>query len=448
MSHTNIKMRSYVVHPDFKPGPPVGPRTLTAGPWKVADLCKAYGIPKNLPGGGKIGILEFGGNWSQSDLDKFSQINGIPKITVKDVSVDGSTNNGTDEPDAAVEVLLDIQVAAGVYYNATGKMPEITVYWMGNSIDGFADVVTKAAQDGCSVLSISWGTSESGVPSQYANALESVVQQAAKLGMVVTAASGDNSAGDNAPGGAMTPDFPSCCPSIIGCGGTNKTSIAEVVWGNGQANGSGTGGGYSKLFQRPAYQKPTPNDRLGRMVPDIAAVADPQTGYRIVVNGQEIVVGGTSAVAPFYAGFFAACGAKIGPVLALLWGHPEAFSDVRQGSNGYPAQVGPDPCTGLGVLIGGVLSGLLNNSNPVPPVPVPTTTQPIPVPPPTDGFTGVVTEVYVSGKLMQHTAKQINQAGSINTRLTQDQINELLDILRNALLFFFGGSQSATNRPK
>jgi kumamolisin len=95
------------------------------------------------------------------------------------------------------------------------------------------------------------------------------------------------------------------------------------------------------------------------MVPDVAADADPNTGYLVVVNGQETQIGGTSAVAPLYAGLFAAVGRKLGLVTPKLWQNPQAFTDITKGSNGaFRAGAGPDPCTGLGVPDGAALAAL------------------------------------------------------------------------------------------
>jgi hypothetical protein len=97
------------------------------------------------------------------------------------------------------------------------------------------------------------------------------------------------------------------------------------------------------------------------MVPDVAANADPNTGYLIVLNGQVEPVGGTSAVAPLYAGLFAAFGTNLGNVLPTLWQNEADFNDITVGDNGmYHAQVGPDPCTGLGSPIGTALARLLS----------------------------------------------------------------------------------------
>ena len=81
----------------------------------MSQLGKAYNFPTGLKGGGVIGILELGGGWSQNDLDMFSARNNLPVIQVIDVNVDSTTNDYGTDPNADVEVALDIQVAAATY---------------------------------------------------------------------------------------------------------------------------------------------------------------------------------------------------------------------------------------------------------------------------------------------------------------------------------------------
>lgn len=334
-------------------GKPKSSPAVAAAPWMVSDLCAAYKIPRTFSGNGVIGILELGGGWVQSDLDQFSALNGLPPIQVTNVSVDGTENAPSSPPDlnsADVEVALDIEVAAATYYYATGKMPVIKVFYASNSFESFEAVINAAVDARCDVLSISWGASEY-YWQQYApgaaQSLEVVAQGAAEKGLIILAASGDSSSSDGDPGTNV--DVPAACPHIIGCGGTTKTAASEVVWGTGVATDYGTGGGFSVIFPRQSFQLGAPRG-AGRMVPDISANADPETGYLMVYGGQEVQVGGTSAVAPFYAGFFAASGRKLGFITPMLWKHPAAFTDITQGSIGaYSASVGPDACTGLGV---------------------------------------------------------------------------------------------------
>jgi kumamolisin len=346
-------------------------RARAVSNWRVADLCAAYNIPKGTcPGGGMIGILELGGGWTQADLDTFSAKNGLPKIVVSDVSVLGGTNSPGGEADA--EVLLDIEVAAAVYYYATNTMPTIKMFWAPNKFESFEAVVKAAADAGCDVLSISWGADEKrwqdNAPGA-AQSLEAAVAQAAQAGLAVFAASGDNASGDQDPGANV--DMPSACPHIIGCGGTTKfPGSEEKVWGDGNPDGEGTGGGFSNIFPMPQWQSangapagPPLNPGGNRMVPDVAANADPQTGYLVVISGQEQAIGGTSAVAPFYSGLFAAFGRKLGFVGQSLWQNPSAFTDIVTGSNGgFHAAPGPDPCTGLGVPIGTALASVFSTT--------------------------------------------------------------------------------------
>jgi hypothetical protein len=88
------------------------------------------------------------------------------------------------------------------------------------------------------------------------------------------------------------------------------------------------------------------------MVPDVAADADPDTGYEIILYGKPLVVGGTSAVAPLYAGLFASFGSKLGFVTPTLYLNSACFTDVTVGNNGaFRGRSGADPCTGLGTPI-------------------------------------------------------------------------------------------------
>lgn len=378
------------IHPYFKKAPPTHgaqARAAGAGPWRVPDLCAAYSWPVNLVGGGVIAIVELGGGWTHADMQAYFTSNGLPMPSIVDVSVDG-TQNTPGVSDADGEVALDIQVAAAAYSVATGGKPAaIRVYWAND----IAPAVRRAAADGCTVCSISWGADEANWGAAAAKDMEQAAIDAATAGMVVFAASGDNDSSDGGPTPANV-DIPAACPHVIGCGGTIKTRSTEGVWNDapGSASGDGTGGGYSTLFPMPQWQKSggAPSGP-GRLVPDVAAVADPSTGYEIYYGGSPQVVGGTSAVAPLYSGLFAAFGLKLGFIGDDLWAHESCFVDITVGDNGlYHAGVGPDPCTGLGAPIGGRLAQLFVTApSPTPsPTPTPTPTPsptPTPTPPPT-----------------------------------------------------------------
>jgi kumamolisin len=329
------------------------------GSWNLPTLLNAYAWPANQPGGVTIAIIELGGGWVQSDMQAFFNRPGsMPTIT--DVSVDG-TQNSQQNPrnDADIEVALDIQVAGWGYFEATGKAASIRVYWA----QDIASAITAAAQDGCAICSISWGADEAMWGPQAGAQLEAAATAATAAGMTIFAAAGDNDSSDGGPTPANV-DLPAGCPHVIGCGGTTKISGSETVWNNnpGVTNGEGTGGGFSTLFPAQSFQLGAPKAPagLGRMVPDVTGCADPNTGYQIQVYGQIQVIGGTSAVAPLYAGLFASFGKKLGFVTPQLFQNPAAFIDITRGSNGtYSAFKGPDACSGLGAPHGVSLAALL-----------------------------------------------------------------------------------------
>jgi kumamolisin len=94
----------------------------------------------------------------------------------------------------------------------------------------------------------------------------------------------------------------------------------------------------------------------GRGVPDVAGDADPATGYDVRVDGQSLVIGGTSAVAPLWAGLIALMNQKLGEPVGflnpLLYGSLSGhglLNDITSGNNGsYVAKSGWDACTGWG----------------------------------------------------------------------------------------------------
>ena len=329
------------------------------------ELAKLYDFPTGLDGTGQcIALIELGGGFRPGDLQKYFAELGLPMPDVKAVSVDGGKNHPTTTDSADGEVMLDIEVAAAVAPKA-----RIVVYFAPNTSQGFLDAVTKALHDNVnkpSVISISWGNPESRWTVQAMQEFDKAFQAAAALGVTICCASGDNGSGDGEGDSRAHVDFPSSSPFALACGGTkvvaSGTAItAEVVWN--EASDSSTGGGVSSFFPLPTYQSTAhvpnsanPNGGPGRGVPDVAGDADPVTGYRVRVDGQEFVIGGTSAVAPLWAGLIALINQKlqkpVGFLNPLLYGSLTGkglFRDISAGNNGaYAARKGWDACTGWG----------------------------------------------------------------------------------------------------
>ena len=343
-------------------------------PVEVGNL---YSFPSGDAVGETIAIIELGGGFSAEDLDAYFRALGLPSPTVEVVSVDGGRNAPTGDPGGPDgEVMLDIEVAAAVAPGA-----RIAVYFTPNTDRGFLDAVSTAVHDDNlrpSVVSISWGSAEERWTSQAMNAFDRTFQDAAVLGVTVCVAAGDNGSSDGVEDGSAHVDFPASSPYSLACGGTRvsgrgSTITSEVVWNDGPGGGS-TGGGVSDFFPLPDWQTgagvpPSVNSghHVGRGLPDVCGDADPVSGYNVRVDGQETVVGGTSAVAPLWAGLVALINKRVGypvgylsPLLYRKLGTSGCFRDITQGSNGdYKATAGWDPCTGFGSPVGTALAALL-----------------------------------------------------------------------------------------
>jgi kumamolisin len=351
--------------PRRKPRQAAGPRPL-----KPTEVAALYQFPTQVDGDGQcIAIIELGGGYRLADLRHYFEALDIDMPKVVAISVLGAGNQPTGEPGGPDgEVMLDIEVAGAVAPGA-----RIAVYFAPNTDQGFLTALSTAIHDSVhnpSVISISWGAPEKDWTEQAMAAFDSACNDATLLGITVCCAAGDNGSSDtDPPGRRANVDFPSSSPHVLACGGTRLIGddgqiAAELVWNN-PGHGA-TGGGVSETFALPDYQKSArvpksvnPGHKRGRGVPDIAGNADPASGYIVRVDGTDMVIGGTSAVAPLWAGLIALMNqsleAKRRPVGFLtpklydLAAAASAFRDITSGDNGaYRANAGWDPCTGLG----------------------------------------------------------------------------------------------------
>lgn len=366
--------------------------TNTYTPPQVGQL---YNFPAGDGSGQIIAIIELGGGYVQADLDTYFKSLGLATPSVTAVSVDSSSNQPGGAADA--EVMLDIEVSG-----ALAPAAKLVVYFAANTDQGFYNAISQAAHSStqpATVMSISWGGPESSWSAASRNAMETALEDAAALGVTVTVAAGDSGSSDGVSSGRPTVDYPAASPSVLACGGTRligsgSTIKSEVVWNETAGNEGATGGGVSAVFALPAWQAAAkvpaaPGGFIGRGVPDIAGNADPLTGYDVRVDGQNEVVGGTSAVAPLWAALVARLnqqlGHSLGAVNASLYGvGSKVFRDITQGNNGsYAAGRGWDACTGLGSPNGKTLLGALQGAAPNP-VPTPSPA-PAPSPSPAPG---------------------------------------------------------------
>ena len=331
-------------------------------PNEVADM---YNFPKDSMGGGQsVAIVEFGGGLDFKDNSKYYKDHGLkePKIQVVEI---GTAKNKPGDP-ADGEVALDSQVIGAIAPDAKQQL-----IFAPNSDQGFLDAITRATfaeknEIQNSAISISWGAPESDWNEQAIRNLNIAFKKAALKGISIFAASGDDGAKDKSSDGKFTPDYPASDPFVTGTGGTRlEKSGKEVTWNDGFFGGS-TGGGISAKFDVPEFQKnitmpqnANNTGKPGRGAPDIAGNASSLTGYKIRVGGAETVTGGTSAVAPLYAGLMmrvnGALGRPAGYLNPILYNNANSgiFKDITEGhNNGYDTGPGWDATTGWGVLRG------------------------------------------------------------------------------------------------
>jgi kumamolisin len=352
------------------------PHTGQPGTFSPRQLASIYQFPATTGKGQTIGIIELGGGFRYSDLHNYWNSLGLAgDVRTTPVSVNGASNKPEGTPDSADgEVVLDIEVAGGIAPGAS-----LAVYFAPNTNQGFLNAINTAIHDKArkpSVISISWGSRELAWTQQAMNALNQAFHDAALLGITVCVASGDDGSSDGGPGGSLNVDFPASSPWVLACGGTRLTASngsieSETAWNDG--SGGATGGGVSSFFALPSYQAQSNvpvehgSSFRGRGVPDIAAVADPETGYLTLVDGTWGVIGGTSAVAPLWAGLVALLnenlGRRVGFLHPLLYGtvsQHKALNDITTGTNGaYQAGPGWDACTGLGTPNGTAILDVL-----------------------------------------------------------------------------------------
>lgn len=377
-------------HAIIRPLAPGTSRAVAQRPWFTPlELGSLYNFPAGDGTGQCIGILEFGGGYDDTDLSSYFTALGLAKPSITAVGVGGASNQPGVDQGADGEVMLDIEVAG-----ALAPKAKLAVYFTDFTEKGWVDVVTTAVHDtkhAPHVLSISWGYAEGNYTWTQAAiaAVNEAFQEAALLGMSVCVASGDDGSADDVEDGHAHVDFPASSPYVLGIGGTSLRGAGgqisgETVWNNHQQRNAG-GGGISDVFPLPDWQTGTrippsvnPGGRVGRGVPDLAANADPNTGYFVRSSGQDGVAGGTSAAAPLWSALLArinqGLGAKVGyfnPLLYSKIGPARVCRDVVTGNNdpnghigGYPAGSGWDACTGWGSPNGAALLTALGSGAP------------------------------------------------------------------------------------
>jgi kumamolisin len=292
------------------------------------QIAEAYQFPAGAFGQDQtIALIELGGGYRSSDLKSYWQKLGIDPVNVSSISVGGAGNRPVSGPvSAGAEPVLDIEIAGSIAPRA-----KLAVYFAPNTDAGFLQAIHAAVYDRVrkpSVISISWGGPEDQWPRQTLDVFNQAFHDASIMGITIVCAVGDDGRSANEKEGKSHVDFPASSPWVIACGGTTFKSeggtATETAWQRGTGSGS-TVGSVSTFFRLPDYQADasvplsTVRSRFaGRAIPDVVACADPAIAYSVLIDGKPCVTGGTSAVAPLWAGLTALLNEQLGTRVGFL----------------------------------------------------------------------------------------------------------------------------------
>ena len=384
----NVKLNTQV-SPNFKANLKSQAAILTAKAvpavksFTGTQIAKMYNIPAPTANPVVVGVISFGGGLygtltngvlSNGDVQNYWTSLGItsqPKVIIVPISGARNVPNFNDGG-STIENTLDVETIGACC--PTSNLT-IILYIAPNTLSNFYTIInyminTPVVVSGISyvpnIISCSWGLSETKFSTSLLTSINTILTTASNRGINICTATGDLGSNDGVGGSSKNADFPSSCPFVTAVGGTtltvpspftasttyNTTGVIETAWSSG-------GGAVSVKFAKPAYQSAITG--TSRSVPDIALVANPNTGVSFLIAGKTYTVGGTSVAAPIFAAFLAAIKAN-GFVNTKLYTQvgTTCFHDIVSGSNGgYTAGPGYDNCTGLGSINGGVLAPYL-----------------------------------------------------------------------------------------
>jgi len=388
----NTTFSTFAIHPLVSPGKP--PFVVQTG-ITPQTLRLAYGIDsllqKGFTGKGQtvIDLVYLSSPTLQQDIGVFDRRYNLPPIDLQVISPLHVPEQASrqDHQGAAGEIQMDVEAIHALAPGAKVIVLESPVAET-EGIIGLPEfrqleqyIITHKLGY---IVSQSWGTSELTLQDaqgqQELQRWNNVLQLGTtKYHITYFSSSGDNGAADAIDthhnfGHVPTTSFAADSPWVTSVGGTNLSytgsTYHETAWSD-TGDGSGSGGGFSRFYQMPPYQKMLPvalqqQFTNHRGVPDVSADADPATGLPTYVSGRWSLAGGTSLSAPIWAAITAIANQMAGHPLGFInpglyklgasATYHQDFHDITEGNNsnpqagvkGYSAAPGWDPVTGLG----------------------------------------------------------------------------------------------------
>jgi subtilase family serine protease len=321
-----------------------GPRTTSSLPsgYGPADLRTAYHLPTGGGTNQTVAVIDAGDDaTAEADLAVYRQTYGLPACTAangcfRKIGQRGDTSSLPPDAGWGVEIALDLDMVSAACPNCEILLAEAD----SSGLDSLAATVNAAAAAGATEISNSYGSAE-------VNDLQDYAAAYVHPGVAITVSSGDSGYGEPA-------SFPATLTSVLSVGGTslskadNARGWAERAW---NSNGGAAGSGCSAWIPKPAWQRDA--NCPGRMVADVSADADPQTGPAVYGTTDGMtgwsVIGGTSASAPYIAGVIALAGNPSRyPDASYLYAHADELYDAADGDNVLKQDCGDDyQCTAM-----------------------------------------------------------------------------------------------------
>jgi subtilase family serine protease len=358
---------------------PYGTSTLPYAPcgYLPQQVKGAYGISSAYSGAGQtVAIIDaYASPTIVGDANRWSQLRGLPELTRNQFAQvvapgtfhhpESGGKNKQDPQGWYGEETLDVE-------SVHGMAPGASIVYVGapnNFQDLDAALNHVVDRHLAQIVTNSYGFNTEILPFGFIKPYEDTILQGAAEGIGIYFSSGDNS-DESLVDGYRSTDWPASSPFVTAVGGTSlavgasNNYLFETGWGTKTRSWTGTtwarggwlygaGGGVSRLFAEPAYQSGvvqqsvfTAQGRTGRAVPDIAAFADPNTGYIIgetqtfpdgSVKYSEYRIGGTSLSSPIMAGIMALADQKAGKVHGFA--NPLFYS--KAGSSAFTDIVNP-----------------------------------------------------------------------------------------------------------
>ncbi|MDR3405984.1 MAG: VPAMP-CTERM sorting domain-containing protein [Chthoniobacter sp.] len=356
----HIRARKHIV---MQPASASAPGWVPYAPFDILNAYNRPYSPTTITGAGQSIAIVIDTFPATSDLTTFWSQNSVSQ-SLSNISfiqvVAGTLPAPSGEETLDTEWTSSIAPAAKVRLYAT---QDLLLSHVDQAYQQIYTDATTHPEYGIHQVSLSFGLGESYITSSQAQTDDQYFTMLASAGVTVFAASGDGGSTPDNNGGTTGPtqaESPASDPFVTGVGGTSLVMQANSSVVSSETGWTLGGGGTSVYFNRPAWQV-GPGVPAGskRVVPDVAAAADPTLGAAVYFNGKAYIVGGTSWSCPTWAAMGAllnqmrldanltplgVLGTKIYPLMGT-----DNLRDITSGNNGFPAGAGYDLVTGCGV---------------------------------------------------------------------------------------------------